>query len=67
MYTSLLRAASLQGMKTIFVETGMIGEIRAHPTNERLYRRTGLTWVSGIKLIMMISCRDGIQFDDEFC
>ncbi|XP_029659156.1 uncharacterized protein LOC115233077 isoform X2 [Formica exsecta] len=38
-------------------ETEMIGAIQAHPINERLYRRTGLTWVSGIKLIMMISCR----------
>ncbi|KYQ48995.1 Zinc finger Ran-binding domain-containing protein 2 [Trachymyrmex zeteki] len=28
-------------------KTEMIGAIQAHPTNERLYRRTGLTWVSG--------------------
>lgn len=41
----------------LLTEMEMIGVIQAHPTNERLYRRTGLTWVSGIKLIMMMSCR----------
>lgn len=29
----------------------MTGAIREHPVNEKIRRRKGLTWVSGIKLI----------------
>lgn len=29
----------------------MTGAIRGHPVNEKMCRRKGLTWVSGIKLV----------------
>lgn len=50
----------LYSMCNVFTEIKTTGAIRVHPVNEMLRRRKGLTWVSGIKLIVTVNCNYAI-------